>query len=118
VSIKSDSLGVPMMVTGQGQSIGDSQNSAVNQCTTTGVDILADASWAIAPNPTNQYFTISGDINKGFKVAVYDNLGRLVISQRNETQVDVQNLANGVYMVRLETDKGMSIKKLLILHDK
>ena len=66
----------------------------------------------IFPNPSNESFTI---LCKGLKrVSVYSVDGRLVKAfEVNETECRIEGLVRGVYLVRMETVKGIVIRKLV-----
>jgi len=69
----------------------------------------------IYPNPVenilnienNSYFTITS-------IHIYDSLGRLIVSENNPTrQIDVSNLTSGLFLVKMETDRGIITKKII-----
>ena len=66
----------------------------------------------IFPNPSNESFTI---ICEGMKrVSVYSVDGRLVKTfEVNETGCRIEGLERGVYLVRMETVKGIVIRKVV-----
>jgi len=70
------------------------------------------------PNPTDEKVTFS--ISKGIEAdfRVYDVLGKLVIYQPNisiteEYTLDVSKLNNGIYFIRINSDKGTITKKMI-----
>jgi hypothetical protein len=77
------------------------------------------------PNPFNPSTTIKYSIlEDGFvKLAVYNMLGEEIISLVNNVQkagryevtFDASNLASGVYLYRLEAQKFISIKKMILI---
>lgn len=70
----------------------------------------------VYPNPSEGVFNIQGqDIRK---IEVFNAYGQVVVSKeiKNDClQIDLSPYANGVYMLRLITDKGMA-KKQIIKH--
>jgi len=46
-------------------------------------------------------------------VQVYDVSGKSVPAQLLNGQVDVRNLQNGVYLIKITTDKGISTQKFI-----
>ncbi len=72
---------------------------------------LAKGAVSLYPNPASGTLNIkteSGTINS---ITVYDAMGRVVLQQANatrsnEAQVNVEQLSNGNYIIRLQTDKG------------
>ncbi|MDR6301169.1 T9SS type A sorting domain-containing protein [Mesonia maritima] len=71
---------------------------------------------ALYPNPVKDYFTIKNDSNLFLKaISIYNLQGKLVRefmpTEKNEYRVI--NL-NGVYLVRLETEKGFETKQIIV----
>lgn len=64
----------------------------------------------VFPNPTTGMVNIDAEgLNR---VEVLDMTGRTVLTS-NATTVDMSNLSNGVYMFRVVTDNGTSLKKVV-----
>lgn len=78
------------------------------------VQSLQSTSWMITPNPTSGQINLIGDLGADFNVLVYDQLGRLLLNEHNSRNLSGENLPCGVYTVKVETDKGWGIKKLVI----
>ena len=77
----------------------------------------------IYPNPANK--SISIDSKKGLKsIEVYDVLGRVCISTvfnsepvgQQKPNIDVSNLSNGTYLIRLQTVDETINKTMVIQH--
>jgi len=71
--------------------------------------------FSIAPNPANDFIIIKakGDFNN---IEVLSFLGQVVLAQSNEgnsAKVDIANLTNGVYFVRITSDTGTSVQKFV-----
>lgn len=72
---------------------------------------LAKGAVSLYPNPASGLLNIktkNGTINS---ITVYDAMGRVVLQQANNThsneaRVNVEQLSNGNYIIRLQTDKG------------
>jgi hypothetical protein len=69
----------------------------------------------VYPNPVSNYLNIECEesINK---LELYDAFGRIVISQesvQNNTSIDVSNLANGIYILKLRTAEGVGEYKVV-----
>ena len=85
---------------------------------TTGlVGIQQPVSFSVYPNPAKDQFSVVIE-NEDVKVegiSILDNHGRLVkLAAANVNQINVSDLASGVYIVQISTDKGLSTKKLII----
>jgi hypothetical protein len=65
----------------------------------------------IYPNPSSGIFNISlkSNINKKFKVSIFDLSGRLVfkkeINNKSKIEVDISNKSNGIYLMKLSLGK-------------
>ena len=80
-----------------------------------GIDDTHLASFTIVPNPAQNEITISAGVTFN-TVEVINFLGQTVISQTNNAEtvkLDISNLNNGVYFVRLVSENGISVKKFV-----
>ena len=80
-------------------------------------DELKNEKFDIYPNPSNGNITIksSGDYLKEIKIYSLD--GHLLYQQKiNSLIVDIKSniTSSGMYMLRLETDKGMFVRKIIV----
>jgi hypothetical protein len=67
----------------------------------------------IYPNPINDIFWING-LSKIEKIAIYNNLGQLVRQiQPNTNQIDISDLKQGVYLIKILTNNNLIHKKLI-----
>jgi hypothetical protein len=79
-----------------------------------GISSWLENSVALYPNPAKEYVDIrvDGDVNVT-SMEVYDVYGKLintVIVVENPTRINVSNLANGMYFVRVNTEAGAVTK--------
>src|SRR5690554_1463459 len=87
------------------------------------IDALSAAEWVssafnLYPNPAANEVHITNSENMQVQqVAVYDVTGKQLTTQtfnnQTEIQLNVENLASGVYMLHIETNKGTAVKKLV-----
>jgi len=81
------------------------------------VDNIAFDNISIYPNPVNDFLQIEN--NNMFKikdVKVYSILGKLVLSpqfKRESNQLDLSNLNNGTYFMKIDTEIGYLTKKII-----
>ena len=71
--------------------------------------------FSIKPNPAHNELTISATTTFN-SVNIVNFLGQTVISQNNDTPtttIDVSNLTQGVYFVRIVSDEGTSVQKFV-----
>lgn len=68
----------------------------------------------IFPNPFYDAFSLQG-IRDGAKLTVVDMNGKVLISRTvfNNERIEAENLAKGMYLVRLHTSEGILTRKLL-----
>jgi len=76
-----------------------------------GIDEKATSSVMIYPNPAQDFITIqtSNIVNA---VKITDFSGK-VLYKGTGTNLDIRNLSNGIYFVRVTTDKGTSNAKFV-----
>ena len=77
---------------------------------TADIDNLNTAAVDFHPNPVSDKLYISEDVRE---VSVVDVNGRIVMNDKNTRVVDMSELANGVYFVRVITDNGTATKKIV-----
>jgi hypothetical protein len=72
----------------------------------------------VYPNPTSNVCTVS--FNKSYsklKIEVYNTLGSLVkelnMSDSKSIQLDLNELPNGIYVIKISTDNSISTKRLI-----
>lgn len=90
----------------------------VTGSTTASVNEVLSSKISVFPNPTNNIVNISNTENILIKdITIADLNGRTVktINQANgatEAQINVSDLANGMYMMTIFSDKGTMVKKI------
>lgn len=92
--------------------------SAVNTLPTLNIIDLDSSKFNIHPNPSNDIVTITNSESISIKqVEFYDLTGKLIrthsFNNESEIQLNVENLASGVYMLHIETNAGTAVKKLI-----
>ena len=74
---------------------------------------LSDDKVVIYPNPVKDMLFING-INEKVKISVFDLCGRLIFTKQLENiQIDAGNFPNGLYMIKIETSKGVITQKFV-----
>lgn len=70
----------------------------------------------IYPNPASDFITIESNNLKVSAIAIYDILGKQVLSQKELTdnQLDVSNLKNGIYFLNISANGNSITKKVII----
>ena len=74
--------------------------------------------FSVYPNPANDIVTISSIEYSINSIEMTDINGRVVknnlVSNLNETEVSISDLAKGVYFLKIASDKGITTKKLVV----
>jgi hypothetical protein len=90
-------------------------NINVTEAANTSVTDIDNSSTAITifPNPANDYLYIQTNDNVK-QLDVYNIQGQLIrTEQTNTSSVDINNLASGMYILRITSDKGVSTHKFV-----
>lgn len=74
---------------------------------------LNDSKIMIYPNPTKNYFELTAEVVIE-KVEMYSLQGQLVKTFKYQNLFDISDVAKGVYVLKIVTDKGIQNKKLII----
>ncbi|HTB06708.1 MAG TPA: T9SS type A sorting domain-containing protein [Bacteroidia bacterium] len=82
-------------------------------------------SLVISPNPGDGLFMLSYSLSKNedIRISVIDEFGRTVYEKQINEQhtgtskqlLDIENLADGIYSLRMITNEGMAVQKLVVL---
>ena len=67
---------------------------------------------SVYPNPTNNYLFIEGNKNS-ISFSIYNLLGKKVMSVKNTNRVDVRDLSNGVYTIRISDGVSQTDRKFI-----
>ena len=81
-------------------------------CATAGIEDEHLFAIAIYPNPTNNTLFISGN-KSSIAVAIYNVLGKEVLSIKNTNNINVQALPSGVYVIRISDGVGQTNRKFI-----
>ena len=73
---------------------------------------------AVYPNPCQDYFWLEmGDYKGELKVSIMSLTGRVVKTDKIEyigrERIDMTGLPSGMYLIRLQSSEGNSVKKML-----
>lgn len=77
---------------------------------TVSTDINYSKKYKIHPNPSNDKFKISGENIIGIEIT---NVFGDVIYKSNLPEINISRQPNGIYLVKIETDKGIITKKII-----
>jgi hypothetical protein len=80
---------------------------------TTGITDNKYSEIGLSPNPANDVINVIG-INEFTKITVYDLYGKMVLDeQTSDNQLKIGNLQRGIYSLKIETAKGIIVKKFV-----
>ena len=71
-----------------------------------------DESVSVYPNPTNSKININAN-NNVKSIEMYDTQGRILETVLNANRLDISNKTNGIYFLKITTDKGSKIEKII-----
>ncbi len=85
----------------------------------TGIEENFSKSFKLFPNPVKNYFTIDfkNEI-ENLSVSLFNSIGEKVFSEKvsgNSATINVSDLSDGVYFVKLQNSQGMSYLKKIIV---
>lgn len=76
----------------------------------TGLTETTDLQIAVFPNPVENILYVNGEYQS---VELVDITGKAIAQYRNQSGIDVSNLAKGIYLIKIETDNGSVVKKIV-----
>ncbi len=81
-------------------------------------DNVHSIDFSVVPNPSNGLFRLVLDNNAGLNsVDVFDPTGKLVLTQNlsiaGNNQIDLQHLADGLYTLRVSSQNGFGVKRIV-----
>ena len=83
---------------------------------TTTENIASTESIELYPNPTTGILNIRGLNTESSRIKILDSIGKIVDQPKSENhQIDLSNLANGLYFIVIETDKLQISKRIIKL---
>jgi hypothetical protein len=68
---------------------------------------------SIYPNPSKNKIYIKTDLNV-IDFTLYDAIGKLIINQKTNKVINVEQLTKGIYILKINTDKGLFTKNIII----
>ena len=79
-------------------------------------ELNVDKSYAIYPNPAKDILAIESNSNKEYRLEILNLMGQTVYTSNinnKKTNINTTAFANGVYIIKLYTDKEMVVKKIV-----
>lgn len=75
-----------------------------------------EAAVSLYPNPTTGVLTLQDSKEPLHRIIIYDIYGNVLQTKEidaNQVELDVSHLAAGLYMIRVETKKGMAVRRFV-----
>ena len=91
-------------------------NISLQMAATASVDDVFASNLKIYPNPANDYLTIESKNIKIESIEIYSLLGQKMKSdlQLKSNRLDVSDLSNGLYLLKVNSESGSSTRKIVI----
>lgn len=90
---------------------------SVNMTSVLGTNDFLSSNFSVFPNPVKNVINFSNDANAVVSLVEMTDLnGRVIKSQKvnaTEGQISVSDLATGMYMMKITTDQGVAVKKIV-----
>ena len=83
----------------------------INEEIISGVDENLAASFEVYPNPMNNTLYINGDVQD---VTIFNAVGQQVLFVESRNEINVEDLSEGLYFVRISDKNGNSIVKKIV----
>ncbi|MEX2596014.1 MAG: T9SS type A sorting domain-containing protein [Salibacteraceae bacterium] len=84
----------------------------------TGIRTAEESGFNVFPNPANEQFTVRSN-NLIQHITMSDLLGNVMLNQRpmkNTVEINTLSIAQGIYIIEVETESGVFLNKLTIRH--
>ena len=79
----------------------------------TGINPITDSNLSVFLNPEDNILSINGLLGKS-NISIFDMNGRLMMNkQLTSNQINLSSLERGVYIVRIQTEQGYLVKKII-----
>jgi hypothetical protein len=79
-----------------------------------GIDENSLQAVSVSPNPCKDFININMANPESIeKLELFDITGKRILNFTNTSKINISNLNNGVYMLRIQTDKGSVTKKII-----
>ena len=78
---------------------------------------ISDDALMIYPNPSNDYFIVSGSELEDSQLIMYDMKGSLIMEmnlEENSTRIQTMDMLPGIYILRISSQDKVVSKKLII----
>ncbi|WP_396192447.1 T9SS type A sorting domain-containing protein [Flavobacterium sp.] len=99
------------------QAVATLRLDSINFSSVLSTNEFSDSKFTVYPNPTKGLVDISNDADASISsIELSDINGRVVkniIFNDNQTQIDISQLSQGMYLMKIVSDKGIAVKKIV-----
>ena len=88
--------------------------SLLNNPCSVGIENTEDWKFSIYPNPSKGVFNFDG-LSKSASINIFNVYGKLLPIKISNTELDLSNQPNGIYLVKIQDSKGVFSTKKIIL---
>lgn len=84
------------------------------ECDVLDTEDFKETRFSVYPNPTSKFlnFETNSDV-KIIQTTIINITGKVVHTSKSKRQIDVSNLNNGIYFLKIKTNQGITIKKFI-----
>jgi polyhydroxybutyrate depolymerase len=75
-------------------------------------NVSIDNTIQLFPNPSQEFVVVKSDLMIS-KASVYSTSGQLLFTSNTATYIDLKALSSGVYLLKLNSEKGIIVKKIV-----
>lgn len=79
---------------------------------TVGVSEIEEVKVNVYPNPSNGIVNITSD-ERVLEVSIFNALGQCVLTENTQRQFDLTAFDNGIYTVKIKTQNGIAVKRVV-----
>ncbi len=99
----------------------DLSGTLTSQCLSTGISYLSNENVRVFPNPSVDEIFVETNFSGGLVVDLYDMTGKKVLTKASnggiKFPINTSDLSDGIYLMRICTDKKTITKKIIIAHN-
>ncbi len=76
------------------------------------IEDFTQNNFQISPNPASEFLNIKTQLSN-YNFSIYNSLGQKVIGALSTNKIDISNLSNGIFYIKIETETGSATKKFI-----
>jgi len=72
----------------------------------------------LSPNPVSNILKINTDVQSNYSSEIYNLDGKLILKQKNINEIDISDISNGIYLIKLKNNNSNQYKTEKIIISK